>query len=95
MISVENRRCPSDAYNLFYEAAHNNEMDKVRRYVEDYGCCPNVDSGTYGHDALWVAGSRGNVDVVAYLESVLCGKNVNKYGMDLIFMAKLKTLKYI
>ena len=81
--------CPSDTYNRFYEAAHNNDLDKVRIYVENNGCCPNVNGGTYGNDALWVARRRGNVHVVAYLESVLCGKNVvvgfNIYSLNISF----------
>ena len=80
--------CPPDTYNKFYEAAHNNNMDKVRIYVEENGCCPNV--GTISkNDALWIARERGNVHVVAYLESVLCGKNVvvgfNIYSLNISF----------
>ena len=82
------KECRSDTYNLFYTAAHNDEIDKVRMYVEENGCCPNVrDRSNGGSTALWVARGRGNVDVVAYLESVLCGKNVvvgyNIYGFNI------------
>jgi hypothetical protein len=64
--------CTDDDSQKLYEAAHNNVMSSVVMYVEENGCCPTEPSFLYGQTALWVAGKRGNDDIVAYLESVSC-----------------------
>ena len=64
--------CTYEDYGKFYEAAHNNVMTEVVRYVEEHNCCPAVVDGMYGKTALWVAEQRGNDEILAYLKTADC-----------------------
>merc|ERR1712018_529056 len=43
-VSTVKPECTYDDYGKFYEAAHNNVMTEVVKYVEEHNCCPNVAS---------------------------------------------------
>ena len=71
MISL-GKKCTSNTYSKFYEAAHNNDMCVARMYVEENRCCPTDTSSNHGNSALWIAQQMGHLQMVAYLESVNC-----------------------